>query len=269
MSTSIQRKSLKVARRLAGQAGVMLRQALGSSFETGFKGEIDLVTELDLRSEELIVAGIRQAFPSHQVVAEEGTSHRTESEYRWLIDPLDGTTNYSHGFPWFCVSLALEEDGVVVMGLVHNPMSDEYFWAIRGEGAWLNQRRLSVSRQQHLEHAYLTTGFPYDIRSRPQGPLGIFSAFVLSTLAIRRAGSAALDLCYLAAGTFDGFWEEGLHPWDTAAGWLLVEEAGGQVTDFSGRPFHLESKEILASNGFLHAPMQATILRARQVVGEA
>lgn len=269
MSASIPQQSLKVARRLAGQAGVMLRQALGSNFQTDYKGEIDLVTELDLRSEELIVEGIRRAFPSHRVVAEEGTRHQAESEYRWLIDPLDGTTNYSHGFPWFSVSLALEENGVVVMGLVHNPMSDEYFWAIRGEGAWLNQRRLSVSRQSRLEHAYLTTGFPYDIRSRPHGPLGIFSAFVLSTLAIRRAGSAALDLCYLAAGTFDGFWEEGLHPWDTAAGWLLVEEAGGRITDFSGRPFQLESKELLASNGLLHASMQDTITRARQAAGQS
>jgi len=261
MINPLHQQALNLATDLARRAGALLRLGLEENRQVDFKGAIDMVTDMDRRCETLITTAINSTFPAHRIVAEEGTVMDSSSPFRWLVDPLDGTTNYAHGFPWFCVSLALEEEGRVVMGVIYQPMQDELFRAVRGNGAWLGNRRLKVSAQNNLDQAYLATGFPYDIRTRPRGPLNKFCTLALSTLAVRRAGSAALDLACLAAGRFDGFWEEGLRPWDTAAGWLMVEEAGGWVTDFSGAPYQLEKKQILATNGHLHGPMMEILAR--------
>lgn len=262
MTSSVRQQALDLARDLARRAGALLRLGLDETRAVDYKSAVDMVTDMDRRSEAMITTAINSAFPDHGIIAEEGTRLDSTSGYRWYIDPLDGTTNYAHGFPWFSVSLALEEDGRVVVGVIYQPMQDELFWALRGKGAFLGNRRLAVSARQNLDQAFLTTGFPYDIRTRPHGPLSKFCTLALSTLAIRRAGSAALDLACLATGRFDGFWEEGLHPWDTAAGWLMVEEAGGWVTDFSGGPYTLEKKELLATNGHLHGQMMEILARS-------
>lgn len=237
------------------EAGTFLLERLYDRHIIQYKGEINLVTEADRLSEALIVERIRREFSMHDFLTEESAETANGSDFRWIIDPLDGTTNYAHGYPVFCVSIALEVKGVIMLGAVYNPMLDELFMAERGEGAFLNGRRLNVSRTEMLSRSLLATGFPYDIREDRNNNINYFKAMALSAQAIRRAGSAALDLAYLAAGRFDGFWELKLMPWDTAAGWLLVEEAGGRVTDLRGDPFHLRSRNMLASNGLIHDEM--------------
>jgi myo-inositol-1(or 4)-monophosphatase len=219
-----------------------------------YKGDADLVTEADRASERLITDRIRARWPRHAIVAEEGTRVNSESEYRWYVDPLDGTTNFAHGFPVFCVSMGLEHKGTLVAGVVYDPTRDEMFSAEQGSGAWLNQRRMRVSSASRLSETLLATGFPSQKRHANPN-IYFYHQLTLRTHGVRRAGSAALDLCYVAAGRVDGFWEFNLNPWDTAAGVLLVQEAGGKVTDFSGGTFHISSRETLASNGLVHADL--------------
>lgn len=235
------------------EAGALLRERIDDRHTVRYKGEINLVTEADRLSEGMIVERIRESFPDHGILTEESPEIANGSRFRWIVDPLDGTTNYSHGYPVFCVSIALEVEGTIRFGAVFNPMLDEMFIAERGAGASLNGRRLAVSREVDLSRSLLVTGFPYDLREDRNNNINYFDALILKTQAVRRTGSAALDLAYLAAGRFDGFWELKLAPWDMAAGWLLVEEAGGIVTDLNGAPFGLYSPNILASNGLIHA----------------
>jgi myo-inositol-1(or 4)-monophosphatase len=253
----------KLAVDTAHKVGRMLKERLGNAGRVEFKGEVDIVTEMDKRAEELIVDAISRAFPKDSILTEEGSNVTgVETENKWIIDPIDGTTNYAHGFPVFSVSIALESAGVVVLGVVHNPMLDETFVAERGSGAFLNDKRISVSTVGSLGKGLLATGFPYDIRTSELNNLDHFANFALKAQAIRRAGSAALDLSYVAAGRFDGFWEMKLRAWDVAAAALIIEEAGGTVTDFAGNAFSIYSSECLASNGLIHASM-VTVLGTR------
>lgn len=239
----------------AVEAGELLKENLGRTNTVEFKGEIDLVTEMDRGAEDLIVRRISSAFPGHSIVAEERRGVERASPYRWIVDPLDGTTNYAHGYPVFCVSIAFECEGKVLIGVIHDPVLQETFLAEKGEGATLNGRPIHVSEIDRLNLSLLATGFPYDIRRSKETNLDNFCRFSLKAQAIRRAGSAALDLCYVACGRFDGFWELKLKPWDVAAGALIVEEAGGRVTTFDGGPFTIYSENIVASNGRIHEEM--------------
>ncbi len=253
----------KLAVEAALAAGDILVAHSGRVEKVGYKDEVNLVTEVDYLSEQAIVKIIKSAFPDHGILTEESGAEDSQSPYKWVIDPLDGTTNYAHDFPCFCVSIALEKEGQIILGVVYNPNLDELFVADKGSGAFLSRgreseqgrRRISVSQATELSQSLLATGFPYDIRTSKVDNLNHFTNFYKRAQAIRRAGSAALDLCYLAMGRFDGFWELKLSPWDTAAGSLLVTEAGGQVTDFSGGPFSIYMKEILATNGKIHQEM--------------
>lgn len=246
----------------AREAGALLRDHFGRAVDVRYKSSsIDLVTEVDLLSEALIRERIAAHYPRHEILAEESGRHAGASEYCWLIDPLDGTTNYAHGYPFFCVTLALEYRGEIVLGVAYDPLREELFVAERGAGATLNGRPIRVSQTDALARGLLATGFPYDIRSRPEESLDYFARFVRTAQAIRRDGSAVLDLCYLACGRFDGFWELGLKPWDMAAGTLMVQEAGGRVTRLDGGPFHLYEPQILASNGLIHEEMIAVLAR--------
>lgn len=225
------------------------------------KGPIDLVTEADLEGERAVREIVRHDWPGHSVLGEEsalGDAGRN-SRYRWIVDPLDGTTNFAHGLALFCVSIALEIDGRVELAVVFDPIADELFTAERGLGARLNGRPLRVSNRSDLVDALLCTGFPYSIRERREAQVAVFAALLGRAQAVRRLGSAALDLCYVAAGRFDAFWEEQLHAWDIAAGSLLVEEAGGTVTDYQSRPIDLNRGQIVASNGHLHQPLLEVI----------
>jgi len=242
---------------MARASGILLKKKLNDLHTIVFKGEIDIVTEADRISEDMILSAIRNQFPHHDILSEESTATETGSAFRWIIDPLDGTTNYAHGYPVFCVSIALERRGDVILGVVYNPMLDEMFVAEKGRGAYLNGSRLSVSGTPVLSHGLLATGFPYDIRKDRNNNINYFVEMARKVRAIRRAGSAALDLAYVAAGRFDGFWELKLMPWDTAAGSLMVQEAGGDVTDLFGSPYQLTSPHVLASNGSLHEAMIA------------
>jgi myo-inositol-1(or 4)-monophosphatase len=245
----------------ARDAGALLRKRIDDRHTIQYKGEVNLVTEADHLSEALIVERIRESFPDHGILAEESPETANGSVFRWIIDPLDGTTNYAHGYPVFCVSIALEAKGEIHLGAVYNPMLDELFTAEKGAGAFLNGRRLKVSGTVKLSRSLLATGFPYDIREDRNNNINYFESMILKTQAVRRAGSAALDLAYVAAGRFDGFWELKLMPWDMAAGWLLVVEAGGIVTDLHSAPFDLHSPHILASNGLIHAEMSRLLAR--------
>jgi myo-inositol-1(or 4)-monophosphatase len=245
--------------RVAREAGALLQCFRRGSFEIGFKGKVDLVTEADQASERLITESILSAFPRDGILAEEGTVRGSESGMSWIIDPLDGTTNFSHGFPVYSVSIGLQQEGVMIFGAVYDPTRDEMFLTSREGRPSLNGSPIEVSKTDSLERSLLVTGFPYDVRTSVRNNLDYFSRFTLEAQAVRRTGSAALDLCYVASGRFDGFWELKLHPWDTAAGWLIVSQAGGCVTDLEGNPFNLESDAILASNGLIHQAMIDTI----------
>jgi myo-inositol-1(or 4)-monophosphatase len=248
------------AAEIAREAGARLREFHAQGVETEYKGDVDIVTVADRTVEKLIRARLSEAFPDHGVYGEEGTRERMEGEFRWYVDPLDGTTNFAHGFPQFCVSMGLEhrpagtkagEDGTLVAGVIYDPLRDELFTAERGRGAQLNGKTTKVSRTPELAEALLATGFPS--RKRHASPnVHFYQEFTLRSHGVRRAGSAALDLAYVACGRMDAFWEFNLNPWDTAAGILLIEEAGGRVTDFAGERFQLKSEEILATNGLIH-----------------
>lgn len=249
----------KFAIPLARKAGLLLKNRFKEKHEIVYKGEFDIVTEADKMSEAMLISAIQKKFPHHDILAEESLGTKKGSEYRWLIDPLDGTTNYAHGFPFFCVSIALEKMGEIIMAVIYDPMADELYEATSKGGAFLNGKNIFVSNTEELSRGLLATGFPYDIRTNPYNNINYFNEMVLKTQAIRRAGSAALDLAYVAAGRFDGFWELQLNPWDTAAGWLLVTEAGGAVTDLKGDSYSLHSRGILASNGKIHYEMKDVI----------
>jgi myo-inositol-1(or 4)-monophosphatase len=257
---------LATAIEAALDAGRIQRTAFRRPFEVSKKGVIDLVTEIDLAVERNFRELIALRFPSHAVLGEEGPlindAPRAEpSPWRWIIDPIDGTTNFAHGIALFCVSIALEVEGRVEVGVVYDPIGEELFTAERGVGAWLNGLPIAVSSRAELIDALLCTGFPYTIRDRHQELVAVFADFLARARAVRRLGSAALDLCYVAAGRFDGFWEAELHPWDTAAAALVVEEAGGRVTGYQGQAFSPFNGQIVASNGRLHDDMLA-VLRA-------
>jgi len=242
-------------------AGRYQQYRFASKLNVTLKGDKDLVTEVDQESERLIVSYLLNSFPEHSILAEEGEYPPGDAPLRWIIDPLDGTTNYAHGFPWFCVSIGLESAGEIVIGVIYNPLNDELFTAIKGGGAFLNGHRLHVSTRCPLQNSLLATGFPYDCASDPANNFDNFITFQKCARGIRRAGAAALDLAYVAAGRFDGFWELKLKPWDVAAGVLLVREAGGIVTDFDGGNYNVFNHSIVASNGLIHEEM-VTILTA-------
>ncbi len=262
-------KFARVGEEAARAAGRFLMENLHGGFAIARKGEIDLVTEIDVAAEKLIVSRIRDAFPDHAVLAEEMHSATKPGGCTWIIDPLDGTTNYAHGFPVFSVSIGLEIAGVMEWGIVYNPNLEEVFVARRGGGAFLNGVPIKISETESLGASLLATGFPYDIRTSPQNNLDYFRAFALRAQGIRRAGSAALDLCYVAAGRFDGFWEFKLNPWDCAPGYLMVREAGGKVTDHRGKFGSIYDRECLATNGCIHEQMMAVLRAASSCTHEA
>jgi myo-inositol-1(or 4)-monophosphatase len=258
----------KIATQAALKGGEILNEHRGKVKKIGYKDEVNLVTEVDKISEETILRIIKKNFPDHAILTEESEefipeSKKSKSIHKWIIDPLDGTTNYAHGFPMYCVSIALEKNGEIILGVVYDPNLDELFVSEKGKGALLSEgfrghkieRKISVSQTAELSQSLLATGFPYDIRKSRIDNLDHFANFYKKAQAVRRGGSAALDLCYLATGRFDGFWELKLHPWDMAAGKLMVEEAGGKVTDFLGGSFNIHLKEILASNRKIHQQM--------------
>src|ERR1700757_2927085 len=247
------------AAEIAREAGARLREFFAQGVTTEYKGDVDVVTVADRTMEKLIRTRLGEEFPEHGIYGEEGTRERMEQEFRWYVDPLDGTTNFAHGFPQFCVSMGLEqrgdalkpdEDGTLQAAVIYDPMRDELYTAERGRGATLNGKALRASTIPHLAEALVATGFPS--RKRHQSPnIHFYHEFTLRSHGVRRAGSAALDLAYVAAGRIDAFWEFNLNPWDTAAGILMIEEAGGRVTDFSGNHYRIASDEILASNGHI------------------
>ena len=245
----------------AREAGGVLIDRLGRA-RISTKGDIDLVTEADLAAEKLIIERIKSHYPRHAILAEEsGASVEIDagkSDWKWIIDPLDGTTNYAHGYLCFCVSIAVERAGQIEVGVVYDPTRDELFAAERGQGATLNERPIRVSTVADLNSAMLCTGFPYNVRERPDFARE-FINFTMTAQAVRRDGSAALDLAYLACGRFDGFWEDGLNAWDIAAGLLLIEEAGGRVTDFRGAPLSIYTPKVLATNGLVHDAMMGVL----------
>jgi myo-inositol-1(or 4)-monophosphatase len=246
------------------RAGRMQLEAFGRGFDVRKKGVIDLVTEVDLAIERAFRELVAERYPDHDVLGEEFGAPGTErpaARHCWILDPIDGTTNFAHGLPIFCASLALEVDGEVTLAAVYDPTRDELFTAERGRGAWLNGERLAVSGTDRLVDSLLVTGFPYTVHEDAEEMLGLFGAFISESRAVRRLGSAALDVCYVAAGRMEGFWERGLGPWDIAAAALLVEEAGGRISDLDGQPFVLRTGRLLASNGRVHEEMLATIAR--------
>jgi len=255
MDQDIKRIALKAAQ----EGGAILREYFGRVKSVEHKGEIDLVTEADHESEARIVSIIRAAYPAHRILAEETGDSGTVSSFKWIIDPLDGTTNYAHGYPCFCISIAVEHDGQIRYGVIYDPLREELFTAEKGCGAFLNGHPIKVSTTQALNNSLLCTGFPYNVRQDMDSNLSNFRSFLMKSQAIRRDGSAALDLCYTAAGRFDGFWEQQLRPWDVAAGSLIVSEAGGSVSTYRGKPFSIYDTEIVASNGIIHEQMLAVL----------
>ncbi len=245
------KRELEVAVAAAEVAGEVLRDGFGQRHEVKYKGEVDLVTEADEKAEQTIKEILGEAFPNYGVLAEESGELEGHGDTRWIVDPLDGTTNYAHNLPIFAVSIALEKAGQVVLGVVHSPMSEETYAAERGGGATLNSQPIRVSDTDELIQALLATGLPYD-RDEMPAVLDLFGRFAMLTQDIRRLGSAALDMCYVAAGRLDGLYARGIKAWDIAAGNVILEEAGGKVTDYQGGELQLGSEEVVASNGLLH-----------------
>ncbi len=253
---------LSFAMEIAKGAGEILRDNYGRVREINFKGEIDLVTNVDLQSEKFLIERITEKYPRDEILAEE-SGEQAGSGGTWIIDPLDGTTNFAHNYPKFAVSIGYVENGTIMWGVIYDPIMDELFHAERGKGAYLNGERIHVSSTEQLSLSLLATGFTYDVRETGRN-IAEFNTFLRKVQGIRRDGSAALDLAYLAAGRFDGFWEYGLKPWDVVAGIILVLEAGGVVTDMSGGTYRIGSYEILASNGKIHSEMIEVIKQAKE-----
>jgi myo-inositol-1(or 4)-monophosphatase len=253
---------LSTAVEVVVRAGKIQMEGFGREIQVDKKGAIDLVTEIDLAVERMFRDLITGRFPDHRILAEElGGSGSSSSGPCWIFDPIDGTTNYTHGLPIFCASLALEIDGVIAVGAIFDPTRQELFTAERGGGSYMNGRPLHVSAADRLVNAMLVTGFPYDVHARVDELMGLFGAFIGQARAVRRLGSAAIDLCYVASGRLDGFWERDLKPWDVAAGALIVSEAGGQVTTMDGGDYDVRQGGILASNGWIHREMLDVIKR--------
>lgn len=263
MSNAAELRWTPQAQQIAREAGARLREFYAQGVATEYKGDVDLVTIADRTVEKLIRERLGEVFPEHGIYGEEGTRERLSSAYRWYVDPLDGTTNFAHSHPQFCVSMGLEhrpaglaegEDGQLVAAVIYDPLRDEMYTAERGQGATLNGRPMHVSKIPVLAESISATGFPS--RKRHASPnVHFYQEFTLRSHGVRRAGSAALDLAYVASGRLDAFWEFNLNPWDTAAGMLLVTESGGKVSDFSGNHYKLDSREVLASNGLIHGEM--------------
>lgn len=251
--------ALSFAIDLARRAGALLREHFGAIHQEAHKGAVELVTEVDLASERMIVAALRERWPDQAIEAEEGSGREAKTPYRWFVDPLDGTHNYAHGYPHFAVSLALCREEEPILGVVYDPLLDECFWAAAGRGAFLNGRPLRVSRRAPLSHSLVSTGFPYDKATRPDNNLAEFARVVPRVSGIRRSGVAALDLCYVAAGRQEAHWELGLKPWDVAAGGLLVQEAGGRISGPGGRPWKVRGDRLIASNGLVHEELIAVL----------
>ena len=243
---------------LAREAGGVLKHYMDREKQVELKGRANLVTAADKESEALIIRRIRERYPNHAILAEESGASGA-GEGKWIIDPLDGTTNFAHQYPFFCVSIGFERNGEIVCGAVYDPCRDEMFSGARGLGSFVNGNRLRVSDVSKVGNALLLTGFPYGVREKVRLAMTHFEAFVIESQAVRRGGSAALDLCYTAMGRCDGFWELDLHPWDTAAGRVILEEAGGRVTDYKGNPFSVYMREIVASNGKIHGEMMGIL----------
>ena len=259
---------LSAAQNAAHQAGALLKDNWLKAKTIEVKTDIvDLVTNVDKASDALITHLLRTQVPTHQIIAEESAISGQPSDYRWYIDPIDGTTNFAHSFPHFAVSIALAHKSQMIVGVVYDPLRDELFCATHRNGALLNGRPIHVSQATTLEQSLVLTGFPYDRRKRSEYYLKFYQAFMMRTQGVRRVGSAALDLCYVASGRADAFWEWRLHPWDTAAGSLIVEEAGGKMSDFFGKPFDITGEQTLASNGLLH-PEMVDILQEVMAVSE-
>lgn len=259
---------LEVAITAAKEAGAIQMNHFGQVQSITYKGEFDPVTEVDRLSDLAIQKTIRQTFPDHDLLTEESPFREKGSTWRWIIDPLDGTTNYARGFPFFSISIGLEKEGEVILGVVYIPVLDELFVGRKGEGAFLNGKRITVSQTDQLKRSFLATGFPYDVQERPEDYLRYFRQFIRQTFAIRRPGSAAIDLCYVAAGRFDGFWELKLQPWDVAASNLIVSEAGGRISNAEGEPFDIYSRGFLvASNGRIHSQMLQAIAEIEGEMG--
>ncbi len=253
------------AEAIAREAGALLREFYEKGVAAEYKGDVDLVTEADRASEALVSRRLREEFPEHGIFGEEGTRQGLDSEFRWYIDPLDGTTNFAHGFPVFAVvlgcerrpaGLAADQDGEIVVGVTYDPLRDEMFSAARGAGATLNGRPIQVSKTRTLQESLIATGFPSHKRHRSPN-VHFYQEFTLRSHGVRRAGAAALDLAYVACGRLEGFWEIKLNPWDVSSGVLLIEEAGGRITHFDGGKFTLDSREVFATNGKIHGEMQA------------
>jgi myo-inositol-1(or 4)-monophosphatase len=249
---------LDFAVELAREAGGVLKHYMNREKHIELKGRANLVTVADKESEALIIRRIRERYPSHAILAEESGA-LLGSEAKWIIDPLDGTTNFAHQYPFFCVSVGFEHAGKIMCGAVYDPWRDEMFSGGRGLGAFVNGQRMQVSDADALSDALIMTGFPYGVREKVDTAMNQFRAFLIESQGLRRGGSAALDLCYVALGRVDGFWEMDLHPWDTAAGTVILEEAGGRITDFSAGPFSVYGKQIVASNGRIHDDMVAVL----------
>ncbi len=238
---------------IAKEAGSVIREGFGKSFKIEYKtGENNLVTEIDKASEKVITDFIWKKYPSHSILAEEGSGEQQDSEYLWVIDPLDGTTNFAHGLPIFSVSIGLQKNGKTIAGVVYDVMRDIIYSAELGAGTFADSEKITVSKNDNLAHSLLVTGFPYNKKENPDKLFERFIALTKTARGVRRLGSAAIDFCYLASGVFDGFWEVHLHPWDICAGKLIVEEAGGLVTDFHGNKTNIYTKRILSTNGKIH-----------------
>ncbi len=246
---------LRVAREAAREAGKILSQLFGQLKEVRMKDEMELITEADTRTEKKILDIIRRRFPEDSLITEETGDHKRRPERVWIIDPLDGTTNFAHGFPFFATSIGFELEGEMVLGIVYNPHMNEYFEAAKGTGASLNGNPITVSQTGTLRESLLGFGFPYTIQKEPEEAMHLLAKMVVHPQGVRRPGTAAVDLCYVAAGIFDGFWEEGLMPWDTAAGTVILTEAGGRLSTYEGGPYTPSSQTIVASNGIIHEEM--------------
>ena len=255
------KEHLETAVRAAREAGRIQLEAFDKPHTVDFKGETNLVTEVDRACEEVIFGFLRDAFPSHDFLLEESVTQRTDSPFLWVVDPLDGTTNYTHCYPHFCCSIALQHEEKTVLGVVYDPVRGELFTTLAGSGAFLNGRRIRTSDEDQLIRCLIATGFPNEIRTARDKNLRKFARILLLVRSLRRSGSAALDLCYVAAGRLDGYWILTLAPWDQAAGILMVEEAGGCVTDPAGNPTHLHSKALVASNGRIQDQLLALLSR--------
>ena len=260
-------RMLELAVEAALEAGKFLKMNIGKIRQIEYKHgeERNLVTEIDKKAEQLIIEKIRKRYAHHDFLGEESGSHKTVSDYKWIIDPLDGTTNFTHGLPIFCTSIALEHKGEILLGAIYDPNADELFTVERGKGAYLNNRKIHVSQAGRLMESLIVTGFPYDIKDNPYNAVEHFSHFLMECQAVRRLGSAALDLSYIACGRFDGFWEVTLNPWDMAAGVLLVQEAGGKFTNFRGFPSDIYTPNVLASNGLIHDQMVEVLRKSIDV----